>query len=196
MSMERDPLAAAEVVYRLSAAVVRYTSQPRQMSLTGVSTLSTLERRGAQRISELAAVQGVAQPSMTVLIGSLEQAGLVTRRPDPSDGRAVLVSLTAAGKQFLVELRQAGAQRLSEFVGKLSDEDSAALIAAVPALLRLRELQEEAMESGTGGSAESNPPATASPPSTSTPNPTPKVTASASKSTAARISASKAKRSA
>jgi DNA-binding MarR family transcriptional regulator len=179
MSMERDPRAAAEVVYWLSAAVIRYTSQPRQMSLTSISTLSALERRGAQRISELAALQGVAQPSMTVLVGSLEQAGLVARRPDPSDGRAVLVSLTPTGERFLAERRQAGAERLSELVGKLSDDEAEALTAAVPALLRLRELQEEAMESATGSSA----------------TPTSKVTASASRSTAAKTPASKAKRS-
>ena len=194
MSMERDSRVAAEVVYWLSAAVIRYTSQPRQMSLTGLSTLSALERRGAQRISELAASQGVAQPSMTVLIGSLEQAGLVARRPDPSDGRAVLVSLTTAGERFLVERRQAGAERLSELVGKLSDADSTALVAAIPALLRLRELQEEAMESGPGSSTESSSPSTST--STTNPAPNPKVTASASKSTAAKSSASKAKRSA
>ena len=91
MSMEeRDPRRATEAVYRLSTAVIRYTSQPRQMSLTAASTLSALERRGPHRISELAALQGVAQPSMTVLVGSLEQAGLVARRPDPRDRKSVV----------------------------------------------------------------------------------------------------------
>ena len=149
MSMERDPRVAAEAVYWLSAAVIRYTAQPRQLSLTAVATLSTLERRGPHRISELAALQGVAQPSMTVLVGSLEQAGLVARRPDPSDGRAVLVSLTEVGEQFLAARRRAGAERLSELVGRLTADELDALAAAVPALLRLRELQEEAMDSGT-----------------------------------------------
>jgi DNA-binding MarR family transcriptional regulator len=149
MSMERDQRVAAEAVYWLSAAVIRYTSQPRQLSLTALATLATLERRGAQRVSELAGVQGVAQPSMTVLVGSLEQAGLVSRRPDPSDGRAVLVSLTAQGQEFLATRRRAGAERLSELVGKLPAADAEALAAAVPALLRLRELQEEAMEAAT-----------------------------------------------
>jgi len=145
MSMERDPRKAAEAVYWLSAAVIRYTSQPRQLSLTALSTLSALERRGAQRISELATLQGVAQPSMTVLAGSLEQAGFTARRPDPSDGRAVLVSLTAEGERFLAERRRAGAERLSELVGQLTPEELDALSDAVPALLRLRELQEEAV---------------------------------------------------
>jgi DNA-binding MarR family transcriptional regulator len=177
MSMDPDHRASAEAVFWLSAAVIRYTSQPRQLSLTAVSTLSALERRGPQRISEMAALQGVAQPSMTVLVGSLEQTGLVTRRPDPSDGRAVLVSLTPQGEEFLAGRRRAGADRLSELVGKLSAAEADALAAAVPALLRLRELQEEAMESGNvAGSASPS-----------------KVTASASRSTAAKTPAPKAK---
>jgi len=179
MSMDPDRRASAEAVYRLSTAVIRYTAQMRQLSLTAVSTLSALERRGPQRISELAGLQGVAQPSMTVLVGSLEQAGLMARRPDPSDGRAVLVSLTPQGEEFLAGRRRAGAERMSELVGKLSPAEAEALAAAVPALLRLRELQEEAMESGNAAGAAS--------PS--------KVTASAPRSTAAKTPASKAKQS-
>jgi DNA-binding MarR family transcriptional regulator len=175
MSMERDPRTSAEAVFWLSAAVVRYTSQPRQLSLTAVSTLSALERRGPHRISELAALQSVAQPSMTVLIGSLEQSGLVARRPDPSDGRAVLVSLTPQGEEFLAGRRRAGAERLSELVGKLSAAEADALAAAVPALIRLRELQEESMESGNAAGVTA--PSKVTPPS--------KVTVSAPRSTAA-----------
>ena len=177
MSMDPDRRASAEAVFWLSAAVIRYTSQPRQLSMTAVSTLSALERRGPQRISEMAGLQGVAQPSMTVLVGSLEQAGLMARRPDPSDGRAVLVSLTPHGEEFLAGLRRAGAERMSELVGKLSPAEAEALAAAVPALLRLRELQEESMQPGNVAGV--------TPPS--------KVTASASRSTAAKTPASKAK---
>ncbi|MBR7836707.1 MarR family transcriptional regulator [Actinospica durhamensis] len=116
------------------------------MSLTSVSTLSALDRRGACRITELAALQGVAQPSMTALIGSLEQAGLVRRAPDPTDRRAVLVTLTPAGLSYLTERRAGGAERLATLIDRLTPAQAAALSAAVPALLRLRELQEEAME--------------------------------------------------
>jgi DNA-binding MarR family transcriptional regulator len=176
MSMDPDRRASAEAVFWLSAAVIRYTSQPRQLSLTAVSTLSALERRGPQRISEMAALQGVAQPSMTVLVGSLEQTGLMTRRPDPSDGRAVLVSLTPQGEEFLADRRRAGADRLSELVGRLSAAEAAALAAAVPALLRLRELQEEAMESGNAAGATSPSKAIASAPrSTAAKPPAPKA---------------------
>jgi DNA-binding MarR family transcriptional regulator len=137
---------AGAALHALAAAVIRFVEHPRQMSLTAVSTLAALERRGACRITELAALQGVAQPSMTALVGSLEQAGLVRRDPDPSDRRAVLVSLTPSGRDYLAARRRGGAERLSTLIDRLSPADAAALRAAVPALLRLRELQEEAME--------------------------------------------------
>lgn len=79
---------------------------------------------------------------MTAVIGGLEQAGLVGRAPDPTDGRAVLVSATAEGEQFLAGRRQVMAEQIAALARQLPDEDAAALAAAVPALVRLRALQE------------------------------------------------------
>lgn len=140
---------AGEALYRLAAAIVRAGAQSMKLSLTSASTLATLSRLGPQRITELAALQGVAQPSMTAVIGGLEQAGFVERAPDPTDRRAVLVSVTAAGEEHLALRRQAGAERMVEFARELSDEDAAALAAAVPALVRLRDMQEGSARSGT-----------------------------------------------
>src|SRR5579885_2357748 len=52
---------------------------------------------GPRRVTELAELEGLAQPTTTVLIKALEQRGCVERGRDPEDGRAVLVSLTPAG---------------------------------------------------------------------------------------------------
>ena len=49
------------------------------------------------RLGDLAAWAGMTRPSMAELVDQLEAQGLVERRPDPSDGRAKLVVLTAAG---------------------------------------------------------------------------------------------------
>jgi DNA-binding MarR family transcriptional regulator len=135
--------AAGEALYWLSAAVIRGANQPRKISLTSVSTLSALSRTGPQRITGLAAQQGIAQPSMTAVIGALEQAGYVARGADPTDGRAVLVSITEAGEAFLADQRRAGAEQLARLARRLPEQDAAALAAAVPALVRLRTLQEQ-----------------------------------------------------
>ena len=88
-----------EALVGLTASVVR--SSRRDVSLTSLGTLFTLDSAGPQRITDLARVEGVAQPSMTVLVGILERDGLVVRRGDPSDKRVVLIELTAAGTDLI-----------------------------------------------------------------------------------------------
>ncbi len=127
-----------EVLYGLVTVVTRGRS--RDISLTSASTMSTVDRTGPLRLTELAAIEGVAQPSMTALVTGLERSGYVERRPDPNDKRAVLVALTDAGRDHLTARRQAGAERLAVLVDRLSPEDVALLAAALPALDHLREL--------------------------------------------------------
>jgi DNA-binding MarR family transcriptional regulator len=133
--------AIGEALYGLVILAVR--NGPREISLTAASTLSTLDRTGARRLTDLAMIQGVTQPSMSVLVTGLEQAGLAERRPDPSDRRVVLVSLTAAGADYVHARRRAGAAAFADLIDKLSDDEQAVLAAAVPALNRLRELDSD-----------------------------------------------------
>jgi DNA-binding MarR family transcriptional regulator len=131
--------ALGEALYGLAVVAIR--RRPRQITLTSASTMSTLSRSGPLRLTALAAIEGVAQPSMTSLVTGLERTGLVERRTDPADRRVVLVALTDAGRDHLRTRRQAGAEWFTALVDQLSDEDTAALTAALPALDRLRELE-------------------------------------------------------
>src|SRR5579863_1692110 len=56
---------------------------PRELSLTSASTLATLERTGPRRITDLAAIEGVTQPAMTVLVRVMEESGLVGNHGAP-----------------------------------------------------------------------------------------------------------------
>src|SRR3954447_11522638 len=58
-----------------------------------------------RRITELADLEGLAQPTMTLLVQRLEQRGWVERTGHPDDGRVVLVSLTDAGTTTLEGFR-------------------------------------------------------------------------------------------
>jgi DNA-binding MarR family transcriptional regulator len=136
-----DRLRLAEALYSLAAAVVRRA--PREVSLTAISTLATLDRTGPRRVTELAVVQGISQPSMTSLVSGLERSGYVERRSDPTDKRAALVALTDAGVRTLRARRRAGTDSVSELLDKLSTDDVAALAAVLPSLQRLRELDED-----------------------------------------------------
>jgi DNA-binding MarR family transcriptional regulator len=138
---DEDSLQAAAAVYGLFASLLRRA--PRDISLTSLSTMSTLDRTGTKRITELAAIEGVTQPSMTTLIASLERQGLVERSGDPNDKRVSLVSLTDAGREYLARRRSTGTAAFAALVAKLPPDEAAALMAAVPALERLRDLDNE-----------------------------------------------------
>jgi DNA-binding MarR family transcriptional regulator len=138
---------SAGAVYGLLASLMRHTR--RDMSLTSLATLSTLRRTGPRRITDLAAVEGVTQPSVTTLVTNLERAGLVERRSDPADRRVVLVALTEAGADYLDARREAGIEHFAELIAELPAEDAAALAAAVPALERLRELDDTRRDPGS-----------------------------------------------
>jgi DNA-binding MarR family transcriptional regulator len=134
-------ITVAEALYRLVSTAVQ--QQPREISLTSASTLATVDRTGPRRITDLAAIEGVAQPSMTALVNVLERAGLVERGQDPGDQRVVLVALTAAGTDYLRSRRKAGAEAFARLIDKLPPDETATLLAAAPALQHLHELDDE-----------------------------------------------------
>jgi DNA-binding MarR family transcriptional regulator len=144
-----DSLCPSEALYLLMAVVVGRV--PRNMSLTQLSTLSTLADGGPRRITDLAAIQGVAQPSITEMVAILERAGYVERHRDPLDGRASLAALTAAGRDCLRDRRRIASQSLAQLVAMLPAAERAALNAAVPALVHLRELDGGAVRSADAG---------------------------------------------
>lgn len=104
------------------------------LSVTALQLLARLDDGGPQRVTDLAAAELVAQPTMTALVGRLEARGLVTREHTPEDRRAVLVCLTDSGRRALGAVRDARAAALTARLARLSREDRAALAAAVPAL--------------------------------------------------------------
>ncbi|MEU4507208.1 MULTISPECIES: MarR family transcriptional regulator [Streptomyces] len=116
------------------------------MSLTSAATLATLDRTGPRRITDLAAVEGVTQPAMTALVRVMEESGLVERRGDASDKRVTLVCLTEAGASYARTRRQAGVHAFERLIGELTGDEVEALMAALPALKHLAELESQDRE--------------------------------------------------
>ncbi len=75
------------------------------------------------RVTELAAREGVTQPAATMLVNRLAERGWVQRAADPDDGRASLVSLTAAGDATFDTLRAEYRALLHEEMATLPDSD-------------------------------------------------------------------------
>lgn len=90
-----------------------------------LSALSVVVFAGPLGIGALAAAEGVAAPTMTRLVDSLEHDGLVRRRRDPSDARGVIVEATAAGRRVLTKGRQQRVRTLAEGLTMLSRQELA-----------------------------------------------------------------------
>lgn len=78
---------------------------------------------GRPRSADLARRAGVSRPTMTRLLDGLVRDGLVARRPDPDDGRARRLELTAAGRRLLRDVAPAHARRLVALTRLLDVED-------------------------------------------------------------------------
>ena len=114
-----------------------------RLSFTTLSVLHTLAGRGPQRLTELATGEQVTQSAITQLVTKLEREGLVERRPDPTDGRAVLVHVTEGGTAIVEGRRAERRARLEDLAGQLSGEERAVVAAALPALARMVALHEQ-----------------------------------------------------
>ncbi len=115
--------------------VIRGVAENRDLSLTAAAALGSLDRLGPQRITTLAATEGVSQPSMTQLVQRLEHRGLVTRTSDPSDGRVALVSLTEQGRAAIAERRARNARTIATLLEDLPEDDVRTLAAGMAAVL-------------------------------------------------------------
>jgi DNA-binding MarR family transcriptional regulator len=122
---------------RLTRALRRETAAP--VSLGVLSALVTVVREGPLRSGELAAREGVAPPSMTKVVASLEQSGYVERVPDPEDGRAALISATRAGRALVESTREMRLHGLARRIDALDPAEARAIVAALPALEALAE---------------------------------------------------------
>jgi DNA-binding MarR family transcriptional regulator len=114
-----------------------------KLSRTEIGLLNTLSD-GPRRITDLAALERLAQPTMTQLVKRLEHDGLVARERQADDKRVVLVRLTASGRAALEQFRTSAGAALSAHLAEMPDDDVQALATATETLARLVEhLQEE-----------------------------------------------------
>ena len=105
-----------------------------------VSVLLRLERDSSATVSSLARAEGMRPQSMSAVVASLEQAGLVRGAPDPGDGRQTLMSLTPKCLKSLQDGRAARQDWLATTIAqKLSAQEQEKLRAALGLLARLVE---------------------------------------------------------
>ena len=109
----------------------------RRITLTQLSAMASIKAAGELTLGELATRERVQPPSMTRVITTLHDHGLVTRKTDPSDGRQVLVQLTDKGREILEDEARTREAWLADQIRELSDEEKQTLVKASEILMRL-----------------------------------------------------------
>jgi DNA-binding MarR family transcriptional regulator len=131
---QRIDYVADHLLLHVGALTRRVIKEARsEISRTEAGVLFALSR-GPRRITELAEVVGLAQPTVTMLVKGLEHRGWVTRKCPPDDGRVVLLSLTKAGGAALDVFQAQVNAALRADMDAMSDEQIAALETATDAL--------------------------------------------------------------
>lgn len=88
----------------------------------------------------LAEAEGTTAVTMCKVINGLEERKLITRVPDPLDGRASLVQLSRQGETLLGDLRARSTEALGRALGELSDAEHESVSSVVPVLERLSDI--------------------------------------------------------
>ena len=119
---------AADKLHSASIHVLRRVAREDPasgLSAARLSALSVLVFGGPRTLGELASAEQVRPPTMTNIVRGLEEAGLVRREADPSDGRIARVHATAKGARILQQARQRRIANLADRLGSLSAEEVA-----------------------------------------------------------------------
>jgi DNA-binding MarR family transcriptional regulator len=139
----RDPDVehVAAVLQTSIGLVVRRLRQAQaegELTLPESSALARLDRGGPTTASALARLEQISPQSMGATLGGLEARGLVERRPDPEDGRQVVLTPTGAGMEALRNRRDGHTQQLARALStEFTRSELKQLMALAPLLERL-----------------------------------------------------------
>jgi DNA-binding MarR family transcriptional regulator len=139
-----DDLGAEDVAAALLVSMSLFRRRMRQvpvqeeLTLPETAALSRLDRSGPTTASAMARAEQISPQSMGATLGALESRGLVDRRPDPEDGRRVVLSVTEAGRALLRDKRTARIQQIAQVLAaEFTPEELRGLMAAAPLIERL-----------------------------------------------------------
>jgi DNA-binding MarR family transcriptional regulator len=147
---KRSPVPESETASDLAAQIrtilsrlkrrLRERGERGDLTPSQISVLLRLEKDGAATVSGLARAEGVRPQSMSSIVTSLQEAGLVSGISDPNDGRKTLMSLSKKCEKLLKEGRAARQDWLTAIIlQKLSAHEQQQLSTTLELLSRLTE---------------------------------------------------------
>jgi DNA-binding MarR family transcriptional regulator len=139
---------AVEEAAGLLVALTRISRQLRSRSRSAnddvtpsqTSALARIEQLGPLRLGTLAEVEGTSAATMCRVIDRLEERNLITRVPDPEDGRASNLQLSSEGGALLAELRARSTEALRSALSELNVAEHHVVTQAISILERLSDL--------------------------------------------------------
>jgi DNA-binding MarR family transcriptional regulator len=123
---QRGAVDATELAARLaglSTVVQRHLSRAdvgEGLTRARLSALALLVLGGPRTLGELAAAEHVRPPTMTRLVHAMEADNLVARKPNPDDGRSIVISATPKGE---AQLEQGRVRQIAPLTAALSELD-------------------------------------------------------------------------
>jgi DNA-binding MarR family transcriptional regulator len=133
-----------ELAGRLRLAITRTARRLRQEADAGLSpsltaALATIDRHGPLTPSRLAEMERIQRPTVTRLLSTLENDGLIERLTDPDDRRVSHVSITKDGRALVKKLRSRKNAYLSKRLRHLDEDELETLERATAILERILE---------------------------------------------------------
>lgn len=139
-TVARDLRTDAGLASSLRMSVMRLARRLRversgdDLTLNQLAVIGTLHRCGPLTAGELASIENVKPPSMTRIVDKLVESELVTRRPHPTDGRQVVVELTAGARIVIENDRRRRDAWLAQRLGELGPDEREMLRRVAPIL--------------------------------------------------------------
>jgi DNA-binding MarR family transcriptional regulator len=116
---------------------VRAAAASHELSLTESAVMARLAKGGPATIADMARAESMKPQSMGATITSLEEMGLVQRKPHPTDGRQVNFELTVQGAAVRKSARDAKRTWLAHAIAQLDEQDQQTLFNAGEIIKRL-----------------------------------------------------------
>ena len=124
-----ERVSAEQLAISLRESIMRLNRRLRQARAVGdltfsqLSALTSLQLAGALTPRELADTERVQPPTMTKIVGKLEERGLVLRTPHPTDRRQVILAATEEGRAVHAQFEKARNEWLALQLAELTPEE-------------------------------------------------------------------------
>jgi DNA-binding MarR family transcriptional regulator len=137
--LDTESLARLRSVIHRMARHLNASSTAEGLTPTQASVLGVVSSQGPLGLAALTEIEGLNPTMLSRIVSRLGELGLISRRPDPADLRAVLVEATPEGLRLHKRIRTLRTAALAECLDRLDDAAVDRVVAALPALEALAE---------------------------------------------------------